>query len=291
MATKEIHTETVGFASEGWNLAGTLYIPNLPGPHPALIVCHGAGEFKENYESLCCTLAESGVAALAIDMRGHGASAGPRFHVRIRDWVADLSAALVSLQEDGRIDAEKIGAFGFSSGGTAVLEAALKNPSLKALILLAPTVQNCLSWPNTLLINVLSWWGGAMQWLVGRELRISIGQMFERINLVADGEIQRALLADRQAMEPFRNFPLPGAREAFFVDTIQRVAGVRVPTLVLWGAQDELDSPNTGQLLYRQLTCDKRLEVITGCGHAGHLDRNRGQIVSWTARWTHEKLV
>src|SRR5438094_78027 len=92
---------------------------------PVLIICHGAGEFKENYFELCELLAGRGVATLAIDMHGHGQSAGERFYVTMRQWVADVQAAIDFLLTHPKIDGKKIGAFGLSSGGTAILEAAV----------------------------------------------------------------------------------------------------------------------------------------------------------------------
>src|SRR5437667_6021771 len=110
--------ETVVIHSLGESLAGVLFLPETSGAAPALILCHGAGEFKENYFELCEFLAERGVAALALDMHGHGESGGERFHVKIAEWVADIHAALDFLCEHPRIDSESIGAFGLSSGGT-----------------------------------------------------------------------------------------------------------------------------------------------------------------------------
>lgn len=65
------------------------------------------------------------MAALAFDMHGHGQSEGERFHVNMREWMADIRAAIDFLESHPRVDGSRIDAFGFSSGGTAILEAAL----------------------------------------------------------------------------------------------------------------------------------------------------------------------
>jgi alpha-beta hydrolase superfamily lysophospholipase len=80
-----IHQETVTIHSNGATLAGVLFLPVSDRPSPALVICHGALEFKEDYFELCEFLAEKGVAALAIDMHGHGQSEGERFHVDMRE--------------------------------------------------------------------------------------------------------------------------------------------------------------------------------------------------------------
>jgi dienelactone hydrolase len=52
-----IHRETVIIRSNGAALAGMLLLPASDRPSPALVVCHGALEFKENYFELCEFLA------------------------------------------------------------------------------------------------------------------------------------------------------------------------------------------------------------------------------------------
>src|SRR6266478_1258834 len=103
--------ENIQLLSLGDELVGTLFLPAATGRSPVLIICHGAGEFKENYFELCELLAGRGVATLAIDMHGHGQSAGERYYVNMRQWVADVQAAIDFLLKHPRVDGNKIGAF------------------------------------------------------------------------------------------------------------------------------------------------------------------------------------
>lgn len=75
------------------------------------------------------------------------------------------------------------------------------------------------------------------------------------------------------------------------MDTLKRVSRITIPTLVLWGEQDEVDPPETGRVLYDTLVCKKRLDIIAGNGHVGHLDRNRHQVYARTADWALEHLA
>src|SRR6187397_921495 len=115
---KQISKEPVCLRSLGDNLAGMLFLPDSPQPAAAVIVCHGAGEFKENYFELCEILAGRGIAALAIDMHGHGASAGERFCVEMRQWVPDVQAAIVFLHTPPGVEGKRIGPFVFFWGET-----------------------------------------------------------------------------------------------------------------------------------------------------------------------------
>jgi pimeloyl-ACP methyl ester carboxylesterase len=75
------------------------------------------------------------------------------------------------------------------------------------------------------------------------------------------------------------------------VDTLKRASQVKAPTLVLWGAEDEMDPPETARLLYEALACQKQLHIIPGNGHVGHLDRNRQKVFALTADWALANLL
>jgi pimeloyl-ACP methyl ester carboxylesterase len=121
--------------------------------------------------------------------------------------------------------------------------------------------------------------------LTGDDLRLPMIKLFSLMKLASDPEIDRRIRAHPRAGEAFMAFPLPGAAEAFFVDTLKRVPGITVPTLVLWGEDDQIDSPETAHLLFRALTCRKQMHIVPGNGHAGHLDRNREKVFALTADW------
>jgi len=283
--------ENVRLRSLGDELAGVLFLPESQGRVPVLIICHGAGEFKENYFELCELLASRGVATLAIDMHGHGESAGERYYVNMPQWVADVQAAIDYLLTHPRIDGNKIGAFGLSSGGTAILEAAVVDPRLKALVALDATVRDSLPLAMSLFLRVLVFLGKIKKALTSTDLRLPLAKMSGGMHLASDPELDKKIQTDPRALAAFNSFPFPGAAQAFFVNTLQRVSKIAIPTLVLWGEDDKVDPPETGRLLFDALTCKKQLHIIPGNGHVGHLDRHKDQVFSLTAQWTLENLA
>ena len=280
----------VTLRSEGEEIAGKLFLPTEEAPAPALIVCHGAGDWKENYFELCEYLAERGIATFAIDLHGHGQSGGDRFFINIKHWVSDIRAAVEYLSAHPRIHRDRIAAFGLSSGGTAILEAALEEPRLRALVALDATVRNSLPTPLSLFMKSLLLLGKIKKKLTNKPMRLPLGKLSVP-QVASDPEINRRITTYPPSLEAFMNFPLPGAEQSFFVDTIERVQQLRVPTLVLWGGDDKVDPPETGRMLFEKLTCRKRLEIIPGNGHVGHLDRNRDQVFHLTADWILESLT
>jgi len=276
--------EDVRIKSRGDLMAGKLFLPAANAPVPVVIVCHGAGDWKENFFELCRYLVQRGIGALALDMHGHGQSGGERYCVNTSLWADDVRAALDYLASRREVDARRIAAFGFSSGGTAVLEAALADSRLKALILLDATVRNVLNPPMALLFRLVVVAGRLKLRLTGRPLRVPLAKVVVP-RLASDEEINQRAASHPLLRHAFLNFPLPGGEQAFLVNTIQRVSQIRVPTLVLWGQDDQLDPPETGRRLFEKLTCEKQLVLIPGNGHVGHLDRNRARVFELTANW------
>jgi alpha-beta hydrolase superfamily lysophospholipase len=285
------YQENVSIRSLGDNLAGVLFLPAIDSKAPVLVICHGAGEFKENYFELCELLAARGVATLAIDMHGHGQSAGERYYVNMRQWVADIQAAIDFLLTHPKIDGKKIGAFGLSSGGTAILEAAMVDPRLKALVALDATVRNSLPLPLTVFLKFLLLLGQITMFFTRKDLRIPLAKMSGGFHLASDPELDKRLQNDPRALAAFNSLPFPGAAQAFFVNTLKRVSKIAIPTLVLWGEDDKLDPPETGRLLFAALTCKKQLHIIPGNGHVGHLDRHKDKVFLLTADWALENLA
>jgi uncharacterized protein len=68
-------------------LAYSLWMPEHP-PRGGVVILHGAGSCKENHHDFARVAVASGLAALAFDQRGHGASEGPMDGRVVDDIVA-----------------------------------------------------------------------------------------------------------------------------------------------------------------------------------------------------------
>jgi alpha-beta hydrolase superfamily lysophospholipase len=64
--------------------------PQAPG---GVVILHGAGSCKENHHDFARALLAAGLASIALDLRGHGASAGP-LDDRVLDDIAAMAAYL-----------------------------------------------------------------------------------------------------------------------------------------------------------------------------------------------------
>nr|WP_281270153.1 alpha/beta hydrolase [Roseimicrobium gellanilyticum] len=291
--TTTTRREKVSFLSMGQRIQALLQLPaeEEESPHPVLIVSHGAGEFKENYIELAEYLAHRGIATLMLDMHGHGESEGPEYCIQMKEWVSDIKAAINFIEQRVDLDNHRVGAFGLSSGGTAILEAAVVDSRLKALVALDATVMDTLPFGVSVLMRSLSALGSVKRLLTGKHLRISLISMLDGLKLASDPEINKKLQRDPGKLRAFAGFPLPGASQAFIVNTIKRVDRIKAPTLVIWGEDDELDPISTAHRLHDSLKCVKGLEIVAGNGHVGHLDRNRERVFELTANWLRKHLA
>lgn len=278
--------QTVRFPPDNQRLAANLFLPDSKVPTPVVVVCHGAGGWKEDLEPLCRVLSEAGYAALALDMSGHGESEGSRWSLDMSQWSLDISAAIDYAESRAELDATRLAVWGFSSGGTAMYEAALKDLRIKTLIGLAATISSKgIPWGARLVLGTLHALGVIKKRLTGCDLRLDIHKAIQSGVVVSDPELNRACLNDARTLEPYRDYPFPGGSQGWFIDTYRRIDKIRVPTLILWGEADELDPVSSAHQTHRLLQCEKKLVIIQGNGHMGYRDIHNAEVFAETLAW------
>ncbi len=94
---------------------------------------HGAGSRRESHDEFCRAACAGGFAVLAVDLRGHGESAG----CADGPLELDLIAAAQHLRQPPEVDGERLCYRGSSMGGFYGLRAAVA-AGLSALALLCP---------------------------------------------------------------------------------------------------------------------------------------------------------
>ncbi len=105
-------------------------------PKAAVILHHGLWDYSDYYAPFAEELTRRGYAAYALDMRGHGRSAGDRSFVQSFDhYIADLDVFLKRVRQ--RANGKPIFLFGHSLGGLISATYVLANPKndLRGVIL------------------------------------------------------------------------------------------------------------------------------------------------------------
>lgn len=137
------------FLSEGNKIYGLLTVPIDKEPvsgFPAIIFNHGyippsQYQTTEGYVSYIDYLAKNGFVVFKIDFRGNGRSEGdPSGSYFSSAYTIDAISALKSLQRFEKVDPKRIGIWGHSMAGNALLRAMLVSKEIKAGVIWAGAV-------------------------------------------------------------------------------------------------------------------------------------------------------
>jgi alpha-beta hydrolase superfamily lysophospholipase len=239
-----------------------------------LLIAHGLGEHGRRYTHVAERLAEVGLLVAVPDHRGHGRSGGPRAGLkRFADYTDDLHAVARTVGADGR----PTFVLGHSMGGTIALEYALQyQDELSGLVLSGAAVQP-----------------GAQPKLV-----LEIAKLLSRVApglptaklesgaISRDPEVVRAYEADPMVFHGKVPAGLAGGMLRLMDTFPSRVPQIKIPLLVLHGADDRLTSP-AGSVLVHDVagSADKQLTVYPGLYHEIFNEPERDVVLDDVARW------
>ncbi|MEU1565420.1 alpha/beta fold hydrolase, partial [Streptomyces mirabilis] len=138
-----VQREDVAFDADGGvTLRGWLFLPDGPGPHPAITMAHGyAGVRDHGLEPFARAFAEAGFAVLLHDHRNFGASDGlPRQDIDPWRQIADWRRAISYLESRPEVDADRIGLWGTSYAGGHAIVLGATDRRLRAVVSQVPTI-------------------------------------------------------------------------------------------------------------------------------------------------------
>ncbi|CAB4881408.1 unannotated protein [freshwater metagenome] len=136
-------TSVINYVVDGTTMVGHLAVPDAPGPHPAVLVCHEGPGIDGHATGRADRLAALGYVAFALDYHGGG--------VRLPDMAAMMArlgplmgdsdriralgtAGLDVLLAQPQVDPARVAAVGYCFGGTMALELARGGADLQAVI-------------------------------------------------------------------------------------------------------------------------------------------------------------
>jgi len=132
-------------STPGVRLAGTLTLPEGPGPFPAVVLIAGSGPHERDEEVfghklflvLGDHLTRNGIAVLRYDKRGLGGSTGDYKTATSADFAADAEASAAYLRGRPEIDRRRVGLIGHSEGGAIAPMVAAKVTAVAFVVLMA----------------------------------------------------------------------------------------------------------------------------------------------------------
>ena len=137
----QISSLELSFPSGKQTLPAFYARPEGSGPFPAVVVIHEIFGLNDAIRSVAERFAETGYAALAVDLYGHGNRAlcmariigGMLLHSLDHVGIDDLKAALSFLGSRSEVDTKRLGAIGFCMGGGLAIAWACTDERLGAV--------------------------------------------------------------------------------------------------------------------------------------------------------------
>ena len=120
----------------GVRLAGSLFLPSGPGPHPGVVIGHGSGPqsrhgFYARIRFMADAYARRGIAVLAYDKQGVGDSKGNWEEEGLDALAVDVAAGVRYLKTRPEIDPDRLGLSGSSQAGWTLPRAARLVPGVR----------------------------------------------------------------------------------------------------------------------------------------------------------------
>lgn len=247
-------------------------------PRGVVVVVHGLKDHSARYADFARALVDSGLAVHALDLRGHGRSAGERaLTADFSDYVADLEifVAQVKAAEPGL----PVLLFGHSMGGAIATTYALAHPQeLHGLVLSAAALQ--------------------------LDARVSPGlvKLTRKLGRKHPGwhvlnlkpkhfSRDPAVVAQVRGGDPLVDTrKIPAATAAALIDAIERIQAdmekLAVPVLILHGDADRITPPDGSRTLHRRAGVgDNQLVIYPGDYHDLLHEPNKAAITHDITAW------
>ena len=142
-----VNQQSISFDSHGFQLSGTITIPEGAPERPAILLLPGSGQIDRDdnaktlkinlFTELVSTLNESGFITLRYDKRGVGESQGDYWSCGFDDLLDDAEQAISFLSNEPGVDSNKVFVLGHSEGASIALRLAARGNNIAGVIALA----------------------------------------------------------------------------------------------------------------------------------------------------------
>lgn len=239
------------------------YLDSGPAAAPAVLLVHGFGDNSFSWDGWTKALAPA-YRVIAVDLPGHGLTEAPADFVAAADRYADVLDELRA-----KLGIETWAVAGNSLGGSVAWQSALRHPErVSALILV-----DAGGWPSKAIDEDPPLAFRLMRYKLGRAFIASIDNrplIIEGLtrNVVDDKVLTKDFIqrwADLQRLPGHRTILMslnPGSAAA----SAERLASIKVPTLILWGKQDPLLDVSDAEK-FKAAIPQAKLIVYPGVGH------------------------
>lgn len=242
-----------------------------------LILVHGLAEHSGRYGNLVQYFVPRGYGIRAMDLRGHGRSPGSRGYVRrFRDYVDDTMAFLIRTRAEH--PETPLFLLGHSMGGTIAIACALEDPHGISGLVLSATVLT----PGRSISRLHILAAGLLSRLAPR-LKVT---RLDSAGTSRDPAVVRAYEADPLVYRGRISARLGGEFLAAMHRGQRMIPRIRLPLLIMHGADDRLSNPEGSRLLHERAGSeDKTLILYDGLYHELFNEPERERVFGDMERW------
>lgn len=227
---------------------------------PWVIFSHSLGCSKSMWQPQFEALSKS-YRVLRYDTRGHGASSAPAGPYTLDLLAQDVQALCAAL------GIEKCHFVGLSMGGMIGQTVALNYPQLLASLTLADT-------SSSYGATALAFWEGRSQTVLAQGMQAMVTPSLERWFTAPFRAAQPALM--QQAGQWILDTPVVGYAACCLaiagLDTTARLPEIKIPALVIVGADDLATAPAVAELIHAQIT-GSQLVVLPSAAHISNVEQ------------------
>ena len=242
------------------------------------VVCvmHGLGEHGGQYATVAESLAERGLALMAVDQRGHGRSDGKRGHTPSYGALLDDVDALLEGAAERHPRLPRF-LYGHSLGGNVVLNHVLRRePRVAGVVATGPWLglTHEPRWFKTLLASVVEpfWPTFTLSTKDDKKQHLDEVEAERKSELFHDLITIRLLMAARRAGKW----------------AVKHANRLNVPALLMHGEDDQVTSPRATAEFGRRAGSICTAELLPGIGHNPHVELE--EVIRRIADWVSLRL-
>lgn len=295
-----MRTQDVTFHSDGLALSGSWFLPDEldeDAEHPVVIPCSGFTGLRDAHPARFARfLTARGHLCFGFDYRGFAGSEGPQRRVVLDEQTRDIRHAVAFVEDDGRVDPDRIVLLGWGMAGGLVLDAARELSGV---------------------VGVMAVNGFYRGRRVQKAHRTPGGlRAFEA--RVREDRRRRAVTGRAAVDDAFAFYPLDEDSRAYVDDVLCRIDGyetdgyaddlgdallrfdpeayaprMTTPLLIAHGTENRLHPPDEAESLFRAYAGPKELFWLHGAGHTEFMHDNDPRfraLGAELARWTEALL-
>lgn len=247
-----------------------------------VLITHGISEHSECYDHMAKALADKGWMTFVWDLQGHGKSQGKRGYIEnFMDFSRDLNSVVKKIKQNEKLPTSNFHLVGHSMGGLITLCSLLseKPPRIQSVTLSNPALGLAMEVPKIKEI--------ASQWL---------NQIWPTFTM--ENEIRYHLLSRDPAMlptyekDPLRHRKISAPLYLGMVEAMdfvkKNIHKLQVPVHMQVAGKDQIINPQANLDLYKNIQCEKKLDLYEESFHELYNDLNKQQTIDDLERFLGE---